>query len=258
MLYKIKQELLFLKQVKQEIIRKTTNVSGGKLTCRICRGNFQYYDGKRYLKSNERKFATQLAEKEYCEKLYKVVSRYAKALEVIEDIVENERLQNVFRGLHPARQVLVEPIYRPIEQVISEFEQIPCEGKGFEEENTTTYYTIKGERVRSKSEKIIADELYRHGIPYKYELPIELDGWNRKITVYPDFTVLNKRTGKRWIIEHLGMMDSMGYSLSTMQKLTTYENNDILVGRDLILLHETSTGPLNTRTLEKYINEFLC
>ena len=32
----------------------------------------------------------------------------------------------------------------------------------------------KNERVRSKSEKIIADMLYHKNIPYKYECPINL------------------------------------------------------------------------------------
>ena len=69
------------------------------------------------------------------------------------------------------------------------------QGKGFGEEDNTEYYTYKGERVRSKSEMIIANELFRNNIPYKYELPIELENWNKKVTIYPDFTVLNKRTG---------------------------------------------------------------
>ena len=125
---------------------------------------------------------------------------------MLEDFIENERLQNIYRELHPARKVIVTPLFRPVEDIIKEFEQLSYEGKGFDE------------RVRSKSEKIIADELYRHGIPYKYEFPIELQGWNNKLTIYPDFTALNKRTGKKWIIEHLGMMDKNSYFESTIQK----------------------------------------
>lgn len=167
-------------------------------------------------------------------------------------------LQKIYKELHPARKAIVAPLFRPIEEVIGEFNHISYEGKPFDEMDQTSYYTIQGERVRSKSEKIIADELYRRGVPYKYELPLELRTWNRKIIVYPDFTVLNKRTGKKWILEHFGMMDNVGYFETTIQKLDTYEKNDILLGRDLILLHETSTSPLDTKVLEKYINEYLC
>lgn len=52
------------------------------------------------------------------------------------------------------------------------------------------FLTMNGEYVRSKTEKIIADLLYHLGIPYVYECPLQLsDG-----KVYPDFTILNKRT----------------------------------------------------------------
>lgn len=46
------------------------------------------------------------------------------------------------------------------------------------------------ERVRSKSEVIIADILNQEGIPYRYECPLQLKGWGK---VYPDFTVLSER-----------------------------------------------------------------
>ena len=176
----------------------------------------------------------------------------------VRNYIEEERLQNIYRNLHSGRKVLVTPFYKPIEEIIDEFEKIEYKSKEFTEDDTTSYYTVKGERVRSKSEKIIADELYRCGVPYKYELPIELQGWNKMIEIYPDFTVLNRRTGKKWILEHFGMMDNPDYYQSAMQKLDTYEKNDILLGRDLLILHETSTSPLNTTVLQKYITQYWC
>ena len=44
----------------------------------------------------------------------------------------------------------------------------------FDENNRTEFYTRKGERVRSKSELIIAEELQRYQVPYLYEKPLEL------------------------------------------------------------------------------------
>lgn len=94
---------------------------------------------------------------------------------------------------------MVESIIKPVEDVIKEFEEIEYMGKTFDEQDTTEYYTMKNERVRSKSEKIIADELYMQKIPYKYELPIQLENRGRIIEIYPDFTAINKRTGKKWM-----------------------------------------------------------
>lgn len=36
----------------------------------------------------------------------------------------------------------------------------------FEKENHSEFFTAKGERVRSKSELLISEQLCKHGIPY--------------------------------------------------------------------------------------------
>ena len=153
---------------------------------------------------------------------------------------------------------MVEALVKPIENMIEDFEKIEYIRKKFAEDDKTEYYTSKGERVRSKSEKIIADELYRYNIPYKYEMPIQLRVGNRSIPFYPDFTAMNKRTGKRWMIEHFGMMDKASYYENSLQKLEIYERNNMLVGVDLIFLHETSGIPLSINSLRKYIETYLC
>lgn len=258
MLNKINKELEYIKDVKKEIVRKINDAPEGSLRCARSKGYYQYYIGKEYINSNKKEMVEKLAEKEYCLKLEKEIKKYEYALEGVRKYIEEERLQNIYRNLYPGRKVLVSPIYKPIEEIIEEFEKIEYEGKCFDEEDNTAYYTVKGERVRSKSEKIIADELYRCGVPYKYELPMKLQGERRIIEVYPDFTVLNKRDGKKWILEHLGMMDNPNYYDMAMRKLDIYEKNNILLGRDLIILHESSAHPLDTKILQKYIKQYLC
>ena len=77
------------------------------------------------------------------------------------------------------------------------------QGKGFKETDPFIY-TERGERVRSKSEKILADYFYSHNIPYKYEHPLYLTGFG---IVYPDFTVLSQRTRHEMYWEHNGRME---------------------------------------------------
>ena len=200
---------------------------------------------------DKKEYIKQIAQKDYCKQIVAEICEYERTLLQLFDIYEKDKLEKICEELHPSRKALVQPLFCSKADVIQEFEDANYIGKKFDENNTTEYYTIKGERVRSKSEKIIADELYRYGIPYKYEIPLELESWNRKILIYPDFTVLNRRTGRRWYLEHLGLMDNEAYYDNAMFKLDTYERNDILLGRDLLILHETSTAPLNTKVLEK-------
>lgn len=228
------------------------------MRCAINKGYYQYYSGKTYLGEDKKAYIKQIAQKEYCIKLNRKVDKYLQKLRELKKIYAGAELEEEYRGLHPARKKIVEPYIKPIEEIIKEFEDMKYEGKGFYEEDETAYYTVKGERVRSKSEKIIADELYRYHIPYKYEMPIELWDKQKKVRFYPDFTALNKRTGKLWIIEHLGMMDKMSYFENTMRKWDLYEKNGIILGEKLIFLHETSNYPINTTVLKKYIETYLC
>ena len=68
-------------------------------------------------------------------------------------------------------------------------------GKEFKE-GVPVILTEKGERVRSKSEKIIADYFYRKNILYKYEKPLYLNGYG---IVYPDFTLLSRKQERKFI-----------------------------------------------------------
>lgn len=64
--------------------------------------------------------------------------------------------------------------------------------------------TEKGHMVRSKSELVIANLLYREGITYDYEQL--LDGEKVLGRLHPDFSFADA-AGDRVIWEHLGMMD---------------------------------------------------
>lgn len=257
MLRRIQEELKHIKQVEEIIERTLKDAPKGTLRCSTSRGYYQYYQGRKYLNKDKKEFIKQLAQKEYCMNMKNTVKKVKRNLESLIKIYQDEELEQVYRKLSLARKAVVTPMFKPIEEIIKEFEQIRYEGKGFDEQDITEYYTSKGERVRSKSEKIIADELLRYGIPYKYEMPIELINWNKKVTIYPDFTVLNRRTGKRWIVEHFGLMDNSAYYENAMFKLDTYEKNGILFGDGLIILHETSSSPLNTNVMKKYIENYL-
>lgn len=96
----------------------------------------------------------------------------------------------------------------------------------------------------------------QYGIPYRYEKPIALLDWNKTVICRPDFTVMNKRTGKIFLYEHLGRMDDEDYVSANMRKLDLYEKNNYLLGENLIVTHETSKSPLNVKVLELYIKTY--
>lgn len=96
------------------------------------------------------------------------------------------------------------------------------------------FKTKKGDYVRSKSEKIIADLLYDYGLEYVYEAGITLDYKE----YFPDFTVFHpiKRQEIYW--EHFGILNDYDYSVNTYKKIMNYELNGYLTNDRLIVTME--------------------
>jgi len=120
-----------------------------------------------------------------------------------------------------------------------------------------TIETPRGEKVRSKSEWIIACMLAEAEVPYRYE---ECVGLNKLLGMvfYPDFTVLNKRTREVFFWEHFGKMDDPKYiNESYMPKMLEYYNFGFLPGKKLLMTFESKRYPLDTTQVKRLIEEFL-
>lgn len=155
--------------------------------------------------------------------------------------------------LHTQRQLLVTPIEPIWEKELARWYDSEYHGKEFYE-GTAEIVTEKGERVRSKSEKILADYFYRNNILYQYEKPLYLKGYG---TVYPDFTFLSKKTRKEIYWEHEGMMDKPEYAKSAVKKIESYQRNGIHLGERLILTFETELTVLNSQIAEELVEKYL-
>ena len=244
---------------KNKAISKDTAIDNEKpvkLTCRKVRGSYQYLINTHYAsKIHEINAIKELAIKEYHKALLPLIKKEIKYLKLL--LKTEEQIENAYNGMYEGKRILFEPDLIPTSKIIEDFENTTYEGLSFDDNDQTEYYTNRGERVRSKSEKIIADELARQKIPYKYEKPLVLFVDGKQKQFFPDFTVLNKTTGKIIYLEHLGMMDNSYYYNNTLNKLDIYEKNGLLIGKDILFFHESSRQPLNTRTIDDYINEFL-
>ena len=130
---------------------------------------------------------------------------------------------------------------------------VEYEKKAFEE-NAPDFFTVNGERVRSKSEILIADALKRRNIPYRYEYPLQIPGTGK---VHPDFICLNVRNRKVYIWEHNGMMSDSKYSDYAIKRIEMYALAGYYPGETLILSFETDTRPLSSRIIGDNINKYL-
>ncbi len=231
-------------------------------TLRICCNGKNVYYYRRtdpkdtsgvYLQKKNIHLAEKLAQKDYDEQVLRSIEKEIKAIDKYLEGCPNVHTEDVYMRLHKERQKLVNPIQKTDEQYVKEWEDVKYQGKGFEL-NMPEFITTKGERVRSKSEIIIADMLAREGIPYRYEYPLYIKGYG---TIYPDFTILNVRTRKEFYWEHFGMMDNPAYAEHAIQKIAGYEDNGIEVGEKLIVTYEMKSIPMNQKQITRIVEQKL-
>lgn len=250
----------YLLQVKKEKEKSLRTVPEG--TLRVCshgkRTQYYYRNDPKdfngvYIRSKDIELAKKLAQKDYDQKVLRASEKELDAIDKYFLNYPDVNIEDVYENLHKERQKLIKPIRKSDLQYLQEWESVEYKGKEFDE-NVPEFYTAKGERVRSKSEVIIADMLYREGIHYRYEYPLYLRGTGR---IYPDFTILNLRLRKEILWEHLGMMDDIAYSEKAIQRIASYEQNGIFPGEDLILTYETRRSPLNSKTIMLMMEQYL-
>ena len=220
----------------------------------------------KYLPHSQKTLARQLAQKDYDARLIKLLQKEISTLQNYKKQTSNGRaIPELYDSLCPARRSLITPAILTNEQYAARWLDVSWTGRPFASD-APYICTARGERVRSKSEVIIADTLFRHNIPYRYEFPITLKRSNSadirrdfgsSITLYPDFLCLNTRTRTEFYWEHFGLMDSTEYSNNAAGKLRLYTENGILASRNLIITMETQTEPPSIKALEKLIEEFL-
>lgn len=264
-MYGLKEMLLEertrLQKIEEKMRNQLTDAPEGTLRVSKSNNRIQYYhcteESPRkngiYLRKNEEELAHQLAQKEYDEKILRLVEKRLRQIRRIAEEYEDDEIEKIFLREHEARQKLICPVEVTWKQQLEQWMSEKYEGKGFKE-GTPIIYSDSGERVRSKSEKILADYFYHNNIPYKYEKPLVLAGYG---VVYPDFTFLSKRTKKEIYWEHEGRMDDPGYAKSAIKKIESYENSNIYVGERLILTFETESSVLSRTSIERNVKRYL-
>lgn len=220
----------------------------------------------KYLPHSQETLARQLAQKDYDARLIKQLQKEIYTLQnYLSQTGGGCAISKLYDSLCPARRALITPVTLTDNQYAASWQEVSWSGRPFAPD-APYICTAHGERVRSKSEVIIADTLFRHNIPYRYEFPIILKRINSddirrnfgsSITLYPDFLCLNTRTRQEFYWEHFGLMDDPDYSKNAAGKLRLYIENGILPGCNLIITMETQREPLSTRSLEKLIEGFL-
>lgn len=253
-----KTELLERKDIVTGTIKalklKLKSFPEGKITIRHHNTASYYYlqskDGQKYLNKSYSKLIGELIQKEYLQNVLETLEQEVLFLETALSHYPILTAEEVFATLPYDRQAYAKPITLSDEQFVERWLSQPYKRKPISSE-APAFITMKGDKVRSKSEMIIADRLWINGIPYKYECPLKI---GNKV-IHPDFTILRISDRKTLYHEHCGMMDNQEYSDDFVNRINLYASTKITIGDNLFLTFETAAAPLNTSLLDELINK---
>ena len=211
---------------------------------------------RRYIKKGELSLAKTLAQKHYYLSIRPILKKMLDETKHFMEKCPSNELEEIYENLSVERKSLVTPIQLSVKEKVKQWQAEVYEKNQMYPENLR-YETEKGDVVRSKSEVIIANILYhnRKDILYKYERPLEVTENGRQKTIYPDFTILNRHTGRITYWEHAGRMDDPYYANEFVKKMNTYMANDLLIGRDVVVSVETQNTPLDIKVVVRLIEQ---
>lgn len=269
-------------QIENVIASKTESVStapDGSLRISKSHGITQYYhksvNGKKagdYIPKTDGYLPKSLAQKEYDVSLLKELNKEHEYLLKVLKKCSSFNTDKIYEKLNNDRKKLVTPVSYSDQEYINIWKSIESSPKS-DDKSFYDFVSLNGEKVKTASEKMIADALFNAGIPYKYEYPLVLEPntQNKNIkrsggllsvinsifTVHCTFYCLNVRTRQEYIWEVFNNIDDQKNLEESVKKISDYNNSGFILGKNLIYLLETSSNPLTDKLITNTIEAHL-
>lgn len=266
----LKEKTLELNEIRSRISKLPSTKAKGILVSKSQRNVIRLYckteDMKqRYLGSKDRNEIIRLSTKTYATKLDKAAQlekdQIDRCIEVLESKTTDGGIDKadtdlVYGNLPDYIRANTSPSALTDDGFAERWQKEKYNSR-WKKKSDTIYETPRGEKVRSKSEWIIACMLDKAGVPYRYEEIVPLNE-DFGIFLHPDFTVLNKRTRKVYYWEHFGAMNNNDYIENNfMPKMRDYYNFEFLPGDKLLMTFESSGHPIDTTDVKRIIENYL-
>lgn len=244
----------FLEKTIESLEKQIRCFPEGNIHVRFKKNNKPYYflyeknKGENYVNKKNKTKIEKHIQKDYLEKSLSAAKAELEALEKLRADYPEVLPEDIYEKLPECRRKYATPIVPGDSEYARQWLEKPYDKLGFKS-GMPEYITIKGDRVRSKSEMIIADRLWANGIPYKYECPALIGN----AIIHPDFTILRLSDRKILYHEHCGMMDNDEYREDMVDRVNEYNLAGIYLGDRLFLSFESSKTPLDARVIDNLI-----
>lgn len=237
-----------LKRIKEKAEAKINAMPEGNISItKKSKGSIGFYfsekkgDKPRYLTKENEELIKALVNKKYNMEVIKQSEKQAKVIDEFLKRYDPEIVKKEYYGVNESCRNFVSFYEIPNEVFVQQWRETKYKGNSYPLDSNE-FITENKERVRSKSELIIANALYKAGVPYRYEFPFVT---KNKQVLYPDFTILDQQTRETIIWEHFGRLDNEDYRIKMFEKIRIYAEGGITVGNGLIVTVEDYRSPLN-------------
>lgn len=214
------------------------------------------YGGKKdseekYIPKEDKELISLLLRKQYAAKALpfyeKQLTNIKQLKESLSPAVDNE----FYNNLTEESKRLLAPLvpYQP--DIIKAWQSKPYKHNEYHPEELI-HDSLRGDKLRSKSEVLISNGLFTKEIYYQYEPLLLLDN----SFVYPDFLILRPSDNKEIVWEHFGLMDNPVYANNAVRKIQRYEAAGYHLGDTFIATFESSAWPLSSRLVNEYIERY--
>ena len=207
----------------------------------------------KYISLSDTNLISQLANKNYAEHLLKKANAELNDINGFLKKKSFGKAEEVYTEVNHFRKSYVSPILMTDDEYLTWWRKESYSINPYRQENKI-YETARHEFVRSKSEMDIANLLDQMGIPYRYEAELILHNGGVR---YPDFTLLKIKTREIIYYEHFGLLDDSGYRRENLQKIGEYNQNGIILGKNLIFTFEAQGSPLNLNSVRRMLSEII-
>lgn len=206
---------------------------------------------KTYIPKGDKSFAQVMAQKKYLEYLRNDIQFEKSCIDSY--LAKSETYSKKIPKLLEEQNFkeLLRSTMEKTKNELNEWCNSPFEHNRYKTEHLV-HQTISGQFVRSKSESIIASELFLNNIPFRYECILNLGDR----IMFPDFTIRHPVTGEYFYWEHFGMMDKPDYARNTIDKLNSYVEHGIIPSVNLITTYETADHPITQLKIANVVKEY--
>lgn len=205
-----------------------------------------------YISQKNKSLAEQLALKKYHKYKIQEINEELKALNAYLKYHKENLSKMTGKILNTVGlQELLQPVICPLSEELKHWMYASYKQNPLYPEQRNIK-TLSGQKVRSKSESLIALKLTEFQIPFRYEAELYLE----EQIYYPDFTLRHPDTGNFFYWEHFGLMDNPAYAEKAFDKIGTYITHGIFPFANLLMTFESKENPLDIEQVEALIQYY--